>query len=60
MKYKILRVKWKDERGLVEGARVTATRLDAFELEQLGHEILRVAAECKEDQSAHRWEGGAA
>jgi hypothetical protein len=48
LKFKILRVRWKDERkGVVEGARVSATRLNADELEQLAHEILRAAVDCR-------------
>jgi hypothetical protein len=55
MKWKILCVEWKDARGFVErGGRISAVRLNADELEQLAHEILRVVAECKEDQDRRR------
>jgi hypothetical protein len=50
LKFKILRTRWKDERGVVvEGARISATRLNADELQQLAHEILRAAADCRTD-----------
>jgi hypothetical protein len=50
LKFKILRVRWKDARGgIVEGARISATRLNADELEQLAHEILRVVVDCRAD-----------
>jgi hypothetical protein len=55
LKFKILRVRWKDERkGVVEGARISATRLNADELEQLAHEILRAAVDCRAAASRGR------
>ena len=55
LKFKILRTRWKDERGIVvEGARISATRLNADELEQLAHEILRAAVECRAAASRGR------
>jgi hypothetical protein len=60
MKWKILCVEWKDARGFVErGGRISAVRLNADELEQLAHEILRVVAECKKDQDRRRREWAA-
>ena len=40
MKFKVTSTRWKNERGeIVQGARVSATRLNADELEQLAREI---------------------
>jgi hypothetical protein len=48
LKFKILRTRWKDAGGaVVEGVRLSATRLNADELEQLAREILRAAADCR-------------
>jgi hypothetical protein len=47
LKFKILRVRWKEYGKIIEGGRVSATRLNAEELEQLAHEILRVVADCR-------------
>jgi hypothetical protein len=51
LKFKVTRTRWKDERGgVVDGARISATRLDVDELERLAREILRVVADCRADK----------
>ena len=59
LKFKILRTRWKDEcGGVVEGARVSTTRLSADELELLACELLRVAAECRLQSNPLKPKGG--